>query len=138
MKTAASIVRTWFAERPEFGREWPTSEATKIARTVELGDALAWIEQTIVRAIGDVARGHGMNAAKDGDGITVYVDPVDMPTLDGFLTGYLRPQLGRAKADIQRAWARTCEWVEAHPEAGISADRLWSLADGPDEIREAA
>lgn len=138
MRSPAGIVREWFDNRPEFGREWPTSEAPKIAKTIELGDAFAWIEQTLVRAIGDVARKDGKNAAKDIDGSTIYVDPVDMPTLDGFLTGYLRPQLGRARADIQRAWARTCEWVEAHPEAGVSADQLWTLAGGPDDMRDVA
>jgi hypothetical protein len=40
--------------------------------------------------------------------------------------------LRRAAADIRRAWGRTCEWCEAHPEAGVKPRDLWQRADGPD------
>jgi hypothetical protein len=130
VKAPTVYVKEWFESRPEFGREWPTSEATHIAETVTMADAMEWVKATIVRAF---KQAHGGNAVKGlYESSTVYVDPVDMPTLDGFLTGYLRPQLGRARADIQRAWARTCEWVAAHPEAGVTAGELWLQADGPE------
>jgi hypothetical protein len=131
VKTAENYVASFFAERPEFGREWPTSVASDIAAGVALADVTAWSTAAIVRAIGSVSRRDGRNAQKV-NGQTVYVDPVDMPTLDGFLTGYLRPQLERAGADIRRAWSRTCEWCGAHPDADTTPADLWKLADGPE------
>lgn len=124
-----TTVARWFDERPEYREEKPTSVADLILKEITIGDMEESLRATIVSAIGAIARSEGKNAVRDMHGRTVFVEVAAMPTLDGFLTEYLVPQVRRHGSDRRKAMAATRDFCARHPELGLSPERVWAMAE---------
>lgn len=127
--TISERIRAWFDVRPEYrDASWPTSVAPLIVAEVTMSEMQDWLERTIRRAIGDVARGDGKNAVRDFDGGTIYIDPVELPLFE-YVEKYVKVQRRRVDADLAKLRGMNERWVAAHPEQGITADELWRMAE---------
>lgn len=130
VRTLGGVIRDWYKQRPEFSDK-STEHASLIVKTITMEEALASLQASVTQAMGAIERKAGRTSVRV-NGHTTWKDPVGYQTIDEFIFGYLKDQLGRAQADVRKAWERTCEWVEAHPELGMTAKDVWAQAHGPE------
>jgi hypothetical protein len=141
-KTIGDYVSGWLLARPEYAdpQSLPIDQVTDAAlpdMPVRLQDTARrdYLRDAFVRW----ARGMGMKCIqpKRGDETAVFGFVTTMPLFE-FVTQFVRPQLGRMKADRDAFRTTIKAWLETNPGSGQTVNSIIKMAREDDGMEEAA